>query len=59
MSIYNYWNTYDTVKEIMNARGIYDEDIIALKTKEIINKSEVDHEAATSADTNASKEHQQ
>jgi len=55
MSIYNYWNTYDTVKEILNARGIYDEDIIALKTKEIINKSEVDHEVAASADTRQAK----
>ena len=46
---------YDTVKEVLNSRGIFNENIIHSKTKDIINKSEVDHEAATSADTRQAK----
>lgn len=54
MAIYNYWNTYETVKEILNSRGIFDENIIRAKTEEIINKN-VGHDAPTSTDPKTNK----
>jgi len=35
MIIYNdeYWVMYDTVKEVLNSRGIFNENIIHTKTK--------------------------
>jgi hypothetical protein len=50
MTIYKdeYWSIYDTVKEVLASRGIFDENIIHSKTKDIINKKNASHEAATS-----------
>jgi len=46
-----YWNTYDTVKEILNKNGIFDLKIISDKTEEIINSDESGHDAPTSTGT--------
>jgi|DEB0MinimDraft_4_1074332.scaffolds.fasta_scaffold246162_1 hypothetical protein len=50
MIIYNdeYWAMYDTVKEVLASRGIFDENIIHSKTKDIINKKNASHEAPPS-----------
>ena len=54
MTIYKdeYWSIYDTVKEVLASRGIFDENIIHSKTKDIINKKNASHEAATSTSSN-------
>ncbi len=34
-----YWLAYDLIKEMLNNRGIFDEDIIKAKVEESINKN--------------------